>query len=311
METNMICGFKQERHNRMVPCGRCMSCRINHKRMWTGRILSEMAYSVTESTFLTLTYDEDHVPKNGSLMKSHIKQFVDLTRQSSLGHFRYFLVGEYGGKFGRPHYHMIIFNCPPAQWEDYFKQKWRHGYTKVDEVNSKTAAYVCGYVTKKMTAQDDVRLDGRIPEFARASRQPPLGHQRMKSLETYLHTNIGSKWLSKNEDVPMSIRYMGKIYPVGRYWRDWLRERMGITNPPYTEAEQLIDCEVFEKGQKDGKAQAARLWRKAVRDEKRETASEKANRVYDSKRQETGGRGTLHQDAPSETCQNHISEAKT
>lgn len=267
-----------------------------------------MAYCVAESTFLTLTYDEDHVPCNGSLMKSHIKQYVDLSRQSSLGHFRYFLVGEYGGQFGRPHYHMIIFNASPYEWEEYFKSKWRHGYVKVDEVNSKTAAYVCGYVTKKMTGKDDERLDGRIPEFARASRKPPLGFQRMRRLQDWLESKSGCKWLSENQDVPMSIRYQGKVYPVGRYWRDWLRERLGVINPPYTEADQLIDCEVFEKAQINGKAQAAKLWRRAVADEKRETASETSIRKYDSTAKTTkavakdnddkSGRGTLQRNAP-------------
>ena len=164
----------------IVPCGQCMACRINHKRMWTGRILLESMHAPNTSTFLTLTYNDDSVPRNHSLKPMHLTKFIDRCRKGSLGHFRYFAVGEYGDKTQRPHYHLAIFNAPPERWAEYFHDKWNNeekevGFTQVGEVTKESASYIAGYCTKKLTSPDDERLEGRYPEFNRMSCHPPLG----------------------------------------------------------------------------------------------------------------------------------------
>ncbi len=45
----------------VVPCGKCICCRINRRREWTGRILLELG-TWEMASFATLTYDEEHVP---------------------------------------------------------------------------------------------------------------------------------------------------------------------------------------------------------------------------------------------------------
>eukprot|EP00481_Brizalina_sp_1-RS-2013_P003097 TRINITY_DN8386_c0_g1_i1.p1 TRINITY_DN8386_c0_g1~~TRINITY_DN8386_c0_g1_i1.p1 ORF type:complete len:127 (+),score=9.80 TRINITY_DN8386_c0_g1_i1:32-382(+) len=114
------------------------------------------------------------MPEGGTLMRSHLKGFVDKLRNGSLGHFRYFAVGEYGDKTLRPHYHLAIFNTPPEHWAEYFDKKWEYGFTMAGEMTAQSAAYVSGYCAKKMTDKSDDRLDG-----ARRNSQECPGHHHL------------------------------------------------------------------------------------------------------------------------------------
>ena len=59
--------------------------------------------------FVTLTYDEKHLPKDGSLCLEHVQLFLKRLRFGSAFPLRYFLCGEYGEKTSRPHYHICLF----------------------------------------------------------------------------------------------------------------------------------------------------------------------------------------------------------
>lgn len=50
------------------PCGKCLACRIARTREWAVRIMHEMS-EWEDSVFLTLTYDDDHIPDDQSLKK--------------------------------------------------------------------------------------------------------------------------------------------------------------------------------------------------------------------------------------------------
>ena len=45
----------------VVGCGQCIPCRINKRREWVGRLTLE-AGLYTDNAFLTLTYDDAHLP---------------------------------------------------------------------------------------------------------------------------------------------------------------------------------------------------------------------------------------------------------
>lgn len=45
----------------IIPCGQCLQCRINHAKNWATRLELE-AQSYNNVQFLTLTYDDEHVP---------------------------------------------------------------------------------------------------------------------------------------------------------------------------------------------------------------------------------------------------------
>lgn len=103
----------------LVPCGKCMACLVKKQRDWTFRIEQEVKYS-SSAWFITLTYDEEHVPVDEELMvpvvsKRDIQLFMKRFRKelSALGYScRYFICAEYGPKTLRPHYHGILFDLP-------------------------------------------------------------------------------------------------------------------------------------------------------------------------------------------------------
>ena len=59
----------------VVPCGKCMACRVKRTMEWSVRILDEASYYKT-NTFLTLTYNDENLPKDGSLSKEEVQKYL-------------------------------------------------------------------------------------------------------------------------------------------------------------------------------------------------------------------------------------------
>ena len=50
-----------------VPCGQCWSCRLARSREWATRLIKEATNLPEEQrTFITLTYNNENLPKDGS-----------------------------------------------------------------------------------------------------------------------------------------------------------------------------------------------------------------------------------------------------
>ncbi len=140
-----------------VPCGHCMHCRVQRTAQWTMRLQHE--YSTSEcGTFLTLTYDDEHLPyvllDDGqvvpTILKSEIQNFMKRLRKRTKGTtIKYFACGEYGDQFGRPHYHLILFNYHPDNFSFDLSDVWNKGQFSVGSVTYDSCRYVAGYVQKK------------------------------------------------------------------------------------------------------------------------------------------------------------------
>ena len=108
---------------RIVPCGKCNACLVRSRSEWVCR-LQEEARVAKSSYFLTLTYDNEHLPiqeyvdpesgacfYNGVVVKDDIVKFNKRFRKYLDVHFgaktRYYLISEYGPHTLRPHYHGI------------------------------------------------------------------------------------------------------------------------------------------------------------------------------------------------------------
>ena len=57
-----------------VPCGICQDCLKSHARDWAVRIMAETK-AHEKNWFITLTYDDDHLPFDGMLVKDEISKF--------------------------------------------------------------------------------------------------------------------------------------------------------------------------------------------------------------------------------------------
>lgn len=217
-----------------VPCGQCYACRVNRLRKTVGQILLEASYAEKESSFITLTYNDAHYPSDGSLQPKHSYNFIDRLRKTAEApsSLRYFVVGEYGTKTERAHYHVALFNFPPQDAEPAVHKVWRdngepRGFVQTGSITPESASYIAGYCTKKM-GRNDVRLQGRYPEYNRRSKSPPLGAKGVYAILDALQTRAGAAALADTRSIPTTFRLNGSTYPLSDYWRKYLSEETGF-----------------------------------------------------------------------------------
>lgn len=182
----------------------------------------------TDNCFVTLTYSEEQLPANGTLVPDHYRLWLKRLRRAVEPHrFRYFVVGEYGDETHRPHYHACLFGLGQAH-AGIIDRTWGHGFTATAEFNQFTAQYTAGYTVKKLTRKDDPRLNGRHPEFARQSNRPGIGAGAMALLAEAIGHPAGLDELDRTGDVPTHLMIGKKKIPIGRYLRNRLRSELGM-----------------------------------------------------------------------------------
>ena len=195
----------------LVGCGKCVGCNADNNKIWAERMMSETAYSKT-AYFLTITYDDEHLPKNHQLVKKDLRDFIKKIRNFYYQKFnydgiRFYAVGEYGSKSARPHYHAIIWNMPLYDIDFYamnldrpkfhikkvgysetskenlvevkeLSDLWNKGYVVVGNVSRASCNYVARYVNKKKLSgvmNKDLKYLGIESEFSLMSRRPGIG----------------------------------------------------------------------------------------------------------------------------------------
>jgi len=91
---------KKDHRQIILPCGGCIGCRIRKREEWATRIYCE-AKMHKENYFVTLTYDDTHLPVDCGLNYRDIELFHKRLRKA-VGPFRFFVTGEYGEQNKRP-----------------------------------------------------------------------------------------------------------------------------------------------------------------------------------------------------------------
>lgn len=247
-------------------CGQCLPCRINKKREWTHRILLE-AQLHADNAFVTLTYADENVPAKGSLEPKHLQDWLKRFRKSiEPTKIRYFAVGEYGDESQRPHYHVALFGFPTCAYGQsqnwrlrccsvcaMVSESWGLGKVFLGTLEPHSAQYVAGYTTKKLTSRDDIRLNGRHPEFARMSLKPGIGRDFLwDAASTLMSFNLETSQV----DVPSTLRHGKKELPLGRYLTRELRKMVGkdAACPPSVlqeQKEKLLPLQKAARSSKD------------------------------------------------------------
>lgn len=208
--------LKDTYHMQQVPCGRCLECLKLRVNSWFVRLMVEFKSS-SSAIFLTLTYDDDHLPysDNGLMCLQYQdtqlfwKTIRNNRRKTPLEgkKFRYFLVGEYGSKTHRPHYHAIVFDVNPQECID----AWKLGHVHIGNVTEASTYYTLKYALKRAGKWKKSDSDDRDVEKALMSR------------------GLGINFLSEDmiafyqEDVSRPVTLLGnKKLPLPRYYRDRL-----------------------------------------------------------------------------------------
>lgn len=181
-----------------LPCGQCIGCRLDRSMQWAIRCMHEKQLH-TDSAFLTLTYDNEHLPEGGTLVLRDHQLFMKRARKKFGKGLRFYMCGEYGGQFSRPHYHYLWFNRDlpdkkflkdskaghPLYTSKILDDLWENkGHAWIGEVTLESCAYVARYITEKINGDmahdhymaitaDGVIVDRR-PEFTCGSRRPGI-----------------------------------------------------------------------------------------------------------------------------------------
>lgn len=197
-----------------VPCGQCIACRLNRASEWATRIMHEVKMHKGKACFLTLTYNQSNAPWvsdfYATLVKKDVQDFLKrLRKRLEPAKIRYYLCGEYGENYGRPHYHLIVFGLDAVTARELVPTCWTFGFVHCGDVTRDSAAYVARYCTKLLTGpKKDWYIERNlVPEFCLMSRRP----------------GIGASWLEKygNEiKTHHSVVVKGKELPPPRYYRD-------------------------------------------------------------------------------------------
>lgn len=197
-----------------VPCGKCLACRIKKRSEWTMRLIQELSYH-DDAVFVTLTYSDDHLPENESLVKSDLQKFIKRLRKNLDKPIKYFACGEYGDKTERPHYHLIIYGLGlKPQDKQLIIDAWQYADWNVDTirrksfglVEPKSIAYVAQYIDKKFTG------DKAKEEYTDKQREPVF---RLLSL------GIGKRYCMENAEQikkDLAINYKGNQVSLPRYY---------------------------------------------------------------------------------------------
>lgn len=218
-----------------VPCGKCQGCRVDRSREWAVRCVHEVQM-YEQNCFLTLTYNDDHLPSDYSIHVEVLQDFMKALRHAvAPTKIRFFGAGEYGDKEQRPHYHALIFNYDFPDKTLYtikngnkiytstkLTKIWPYGFSTIGSANYQTAAYCARYTMKKVggdqAAEHYLRvhpLTGKLvtvkPEFSTSSRNHGLGYD----------------WFHKYKSDVFPSDFLivdGKKHPVPKYYLKLLEE---------------------------------------------------------------------------------------
>ena len=211
--------------------------------------------------FLTLTYNEESLPADGGLDKTHFQKFMKryrqhLERNEGGQKIRYYMCGEYGDQTNRPHYHALIFGHNFSDKTLFRKTDsghnlytstildnlWTHGFCNIGELTFESAAYTARYIMKKVKSHDEKRsikyLGNEISpeEWQAYSRVNPDTGEAHYVLQEYTNMSrrpgIGQGWYAK--------------YGEETYRDDYIIERGMKMQPPKYYDEQYPDIKTIK-----------------------------------------------------------------
>lgn len=280
--------FTPQGSNFNFPCGSCLDCKKRRASGWGYRLRNELKHSET-AYFITLTYDNDHVPitKNGftTLSKIHLKNTIKVWRQTQLRNakkeakkhnldstipsIKYYYVGEYGGQYKRPHYHIIIFNIQLTtilsnKWVKLVKNSpqiylngkhlftinsWKYGHITIGQVEEASVMYTLKYICKGKTVPMH-KKDDRTPEFSAMSKGIGKNYLSEKNIKWHYEDILNRYYLTLPGQikVPMPRYYKEKIYDedmrktIGEHLQQKEKQRISkLTEKQLTRELQLND----------------------------------------------------------------------
>lgn len=203
-----------------VPCGKCIPCLQNKRNDWSFRLEQEHKFSKS-AYFVTLTYDQKHMPTDQSLDVRHLQLYLKrLRKMMGDQKIRYYAVGEYGSKSGRPHYHLLLFNAV----EKYCRDAWRDikgnpiGIVHIGNVTPASVAYCTKYIIQPELKSPE----GKKKAFATMSRAYGIGGRYLSDLMVQWHREDDRNYCMRQAQKCRLPRF----YREKIWWKPIDRERI-------------------------------------------------------------------------------------
>lgn len=206
-----------------LPCSQCVGCRLERSRQWAVRCMHE-AQMHDGNSFVTLTYDEENIPQDFSLRYRDFQLFMKrLRKEYAPTKIRFYMCGEYGETYSRPHYHACLFGLffsdryawrkSPAGFQLYrsprLESVWTKGSAEIGDVTFESAAYVARYIMKKVTGDaaaehykvvdsETGEIFWREPEFTKMSLKPGIGYNWFEKFrgDVFPHDRVISRGIA-------------------------------------------------------------------------------------------------------------------
>lgn len=244
----------------LVPCRKCNCCKDVACHEWMTRAHMECSTSCSVPFFVTLTYNDDNLPEDRSVHKEHFQDFMKRLRihydRKNVPHsIRYAACGEYGAKFGRPHYHVTLWNLPNVythiQFIEVLQDLWPYGFVQCKPANSGSIGYIMKYIRKDGNIPTYIDKDGYETTcnrpFFLASRNKALGLQ-------YLHDN--ARYLINNPTLSVEVLdpYSGRILKTSlpHYLINKLYPLISQVIPQYVRYAYKTMCEIWKQFENTG-----------------------------------------------------------
>lgn len=179
------------------------------------------------NVFATLTYADEHLP-GPSLLYRDFQLFMKRLRRTGRKP-RFYMCGEYGEKYQRPHFHACLFNTDfqdkkhlrgKGELQEFtsaeLEKLWGKGGCVLGQVTFESAAYVARYMivdTQRFHIDEDGVFTELTREFNHMSLRPAVGREW---LERFGASDVA---------VDGNVVVRGHKAKAPRYYDQWLERR--------------------------------------------------------------------------------------
>lgn len=245
-----------------LPCGNCVGCRSDRAKQWALRCSLELQQHPTGAV-ATLTY----ASAPPTLRKADLSGFLKRLRMSvarsdhqnarPVRRLRFFASGEYGDRFARPHYHVLLFGLDSKLDAPLIVQAWSEarrvafgkyefapiGHVHLDKITPRSIAYVAGYCSKKIGWRADKGREVVDPETGEVlPYEPPFilcsrGGRSGGGLASVARDSFPQSWRT-------GAFFGGARVPVPRYLHEGWKSTASPEELAELEAEKAAKFEV-------------------------------------------------------------------
>lgn len=193
------------------------------------------------SIFTTFTYNDDSLPKDGNVSKETLQLlFKRIRKRLKNRNLKYYACGEYGEKYGRPHYHAALFGMS-AMDEDILIKSWHQGNVHIGNLGIESSRYIANYLQKGIYNYQG----GRTRPFCLMSKG--IGRSWAETNSSMLRMNLGLTLRGNKVKIP---KYYLKVLEQTCSEEDFLTLKSDLAKV-YDEHIQEVTSHFIDKYQKN------------------------------------------------------------